>query len=158
MFDRTSIVDAQECLGANTIAAGNIYAPSGGTEFAQQAMAPPASATGWLVEEAVIVYPSEAMAKAQLAVMTQQWKDCVGRTMTFTSNGENYTLKDMQATDSTLEGLVGGPSASKPNRRTVSVKDRYIVDVRVVGYASNHEDPGSGASDVANAVFRKIGV
>ncbi len=158
MFDRTTIVDAPECLGANTIAAGNIYSPSGGTEFAQQALAPPVSATGWLVEEAVIVYPSEAMAIAQLAAMTQQWRDCVGRTMTFPANGENYTLKDMQATDSTLEGLVWGPSASTPNRRAVSVRDKYIVDVRVVGYASNHDDPASGASDVANAILKKIGV
>ncbi|WP_082945150.1 sensor domain-containing protein [Mycobacterium sp. 852013-50091_SCH5140682] len=158
MLDRASIVDAPECLAANTIAALNIYAPSGGTEFAQQAWAPPVSATGWLVEEAVIVYPSEELAKAQLAAMTQQWKDCVGRTMTFPSNGENYTLKDMQATDSTLEGLVAGPSPSTPNRHTVSVRDRYIVDVRVVRYASNNDDPGSGASDVADAIFMKIGV
>ena len=158
MFDRTSIVDAPECLGAYTVAAGNIYAPSGGTEFAQQALTPPVSATGWLVEEAVIIYPSEAVARAQFAAMTQQWKDCMDRTMTFPSNGENYTLKDMQATDSTLEGLVGGPSPSTPNRRTVSVRDKYIVDVRVVGYASNHDDPGSGASDVANAISTKFGV
>jgi hypothetical protein len=158
MFDRTSIVDAPECLGAYTVAAGNIYAPGGGTEFAQQALGPPVSATGWLVEEAVIVYPSEAVAKAQFAAMTQQWKDCMGRTMTFPSNGENYTLKDLKATDSRLEGLVGGPSPSTPNRRTVSVRDKYIVDVRVVGYASNHDDPGSGASEVADAIFNKIGV
>lgn len=126
------------------------------------------------VQEVVAELSTADAAKALFAQVTDVWKGCEGKTVTFEGTelpGGGYmtsTTTDVRTEDSILaatvqEGRSTSGDITTPSARTLAVKDKYVIETDVSFYDQKQDshtgsgDPEQSGIDVAKAIMAKIG-
>ncbi len=146
-------LSAADCQGALYTSQDPVYAGSGYTGMSGLVSSEPGDDYTHWVNQAVVAFPSSEKAKSFIESSANKWKDCAGKTVEVTKNGDTlrWTLAQMSGAPpkitlaDTQEGGDGWGC-----QRVMSVANNVIVDVRACAYRI--DDQGNKIADkiVAN--------
>ncbi len=161
MADDTGAVSVRECVGAFWPGESTVYAESGWTAVRQQTALPQPGQGETTVVQAVVAFPSVAMAWKFLGGQSIKWHDCASRSIAVDTGAEKgqwtFGQSDYKGGMVTLTASRAGDNRSCG--RVLSIRDNIVIDVQTMlsgNLATQTPDATAQSVAIANKVASKV--
>jgi hypothetical protein len=158
-LDDSSIIADKACLVADSPVEDSVYANSGYTASRLQILGEqdiPHHHLTHIVQQAVVAFPTAALASAFFTASTQSWLGCLNRPYTESDPGNVATWQVGAVSNS--NGMLSSqntqtvPADGWGCERALTVRNNVAVDVDACG-----RPPGDSGVTIANQIAAKVG-